>query len=58
MGTPSEEVTEAVIHAVKEKGLLLPGDSDKLKAKIAGGTMKAEDWLIAAEKALDKGVSP
>jgi hypothetical protein len=55
MRTPSEEVTEAVICAINEKGLLLPDDGDKLKAKIAAGTMKAEDWFLAAEKAVAEG---
>lgn len=57
MGTPSEEVTAAVVHALKEKGLLLSDDGDKLKAKIAAGTMKAEDWFLAAEKAVIKGAN-
>lgn len=49
---PSEEITEAVVHAIKERGLLLPDDVDKLNAKIAAGTMKAEDWWLAADKAV------
>lgn len=57
MGTPSEEVITAVVHALKEKGLLLPEDSDKLKAKIVAGTIKAEDWFLAAEKAVIKGAN-
>jgi len=57
MGTPSEEVTEAVIRVVKDKGLLLPDDGDKLKVKIATGTIKSEDWLLAAEKAVVEGAN-
>jgi hypothetical protein len=57
MRTPSEEVAEVIIQAIKEKELLLPDDGDKLKAKIAAGTMKSEDWLLAAEKAIGEGVN-
>ncbi|MGZ0019843.1 hypothetical protein [Nitrosomonas sp. wSCUT-2] len=55
MRTPSEEVAEVVIQVIKRKKLLLPDDSDKIKAKIAAGTMKSEDWLLVAEKAVEKG---
>lgn len=55
MGTPSEEVTESIVRILKDKQLFLPDDSDRLKAKIATGTMKTEDWLLAAQKAADKG---
>ena len=57
MGTPAEEVTEEVVRVLTEKKLLLPGDGDKLQAKIAAGTMKAEDWFLAAEKAVSEGVN-
>ena len=53
MRTPSEEVAEVVIQVIKRKKLLLPDDSDKIKAKIAAGTMKSEDWLLVAEKAVE-----
>lgn len=54
MGTPSEEVAKEVVCALTEENLLLPNDGEKLKAKIAAGTIKAEDWLLAAQKAVDK----
>jgi hypothetical protein len=57
MGTPSEEVSAKVVHSLKEKGLLLSEDCDKLKAKIVSGTIKAEDWFLAAEKAVIKGAN-
>jgi len=56
MGTPSEEVAKEVVCSLGEKNLLLPDDGEKLEAKIANGTMKPEDWLLAAQKAVDKGV--
>lgn len=54
MGTPSEEVAKEVVFALAGENLLLPNDGEKLKAKIAAGTIKAEDWLLAAQKAVDK----
>lgn len=54
MGMPSEEVAKEVVCTLTEKSLLLPADGEKLKAKIAAGTIKAEDWLLAAQKAVDK----
>jgi hypothetical protein len=56
MGTPSEEVAKEVVRALGEKKLLLPDDGEKLGANIAAGAMKPEDWLLAAQKAVDKGV--
>lgn len=54
MKTPSEELAELILPLLAESKLLLPEDADKYKTKMASGTMKAEDWLLAAEKALDK----
>lgn len=54
MKTPSEELTELILPLLAEIKLLLPEDADKYKTKMASGTMKVEDWLLAAEKALDK----
>lgn len=54
MGAPSEEVVKEVVRVLTEENLLLPNDGEKLKSKIATGTIKAEDWLLAAQKAVDK----
>ena len=54
MKTPSEELAEIILPLLAENKLFLPEDAQKYKAKLAVGTMKAEDWLLAAEKALDK----
>ena len=53
--TPSEELVEIIVPLLMEQGLLLPDDADKSKARFSGGLMKAEDWLLAAEKAATKG---
>lgn len=53
MKSPSEELVEAISPLLGKDRLLLSEDIEKSRAKIANGTMKAEDWLLAAEKALD-----
>lgn len=55
MKSPSEELVEIIAPLLVQENLLLPEDMAKNKAKIAAGTMKPEDWLLAAEKATIKG---
>lgn len=55
MKSPSEELVEVIVPLLEEAGLLLPEDLLKYKAKIAAGTIKAEDWFLMAEKAAQKG---
>jgi len=57
MKSPSEELVEVIAPMLVDGGLLLQKDAEKYKAKIAAGTMKAEDWLLATEKALAKGAN-
>lgn len=57
MKSPSEALAEVIAPLLISGGLLLPEDVEKSRAKIAAGTMKAEDWLLAAEKAVAKGVN-
>lgn len=57
MKSPSEALAEVIGPLLVSGGLLLPEDVEKSRAKIAAGTMKAEDWLLAAEKAVAKGVN-
>ena len=54
MTTPSEALADLIAPLLAERKLLLQEDAQKYKAKIAAGTMKPEDWLLAIEKALDK----
>lgn len=54
MKNPSEALTDLIAPLLVERKLLLQEDAQKCKIKIAAGTMKPEDWLIAIEKALDK----
>ena len=57
MKSPSDELVEMIAPLLVDRGLLLPADVENYKSQIAAGTMKAEDWFLAAEKALEKGVN-
>ncbi|WP_350282367.1 hypothetical protein [Nitrosomonas sp.] len=54
MASPSQELLEVISPLLVKEKLLLAVDAEKYKGKIAAGTMKAEDWLLAVEKALEK----
>ena len=54
MSNLSEALTEIIAPLLVERNLFLPEDAQKYKDKIATGTMKPEDWLLAIEKSLDK----
>lgn len=54
MNKPSETLTDLIAPLLVERKLILQEDAQKYKVKIAAGTMKPEDWLLAIEKALDK----
>ena len=54
MKTQSEELIETMTPRLVADGLLLQEDAMRLKAKLAAGGMKSEDWLLAVEKALEK----
>lgn len=50
----AEALTDLIAPLLVERKLLLEEDAQKFKVKIAAGTMKPEDWLLAIEKSLDK----
>ena len=52
MKSLSAELVGVLAPLLVEEKLFLPGDVEKYKAKLAAGAMKAEDWLMAVEKAL------
>lgn len=54
MKTPSEELVEVIAPLLEQHKLFLSDDVARYKAKLAAGSMKPEDWLLAVEKALDK----
>lgn len=57
MKSPSEELVELIVPLLVDGGLLLSEDVATYKVKIASGTIKAEDWFLAAEKAVAKGAN-
>lgn len=54
MKTPSEQLVEIFLPLLVQEGLVLTEDSKQYSTKLSAGTMKAEDWLLAAQKSLDK----
>jgi len=57
MKTPSEELADLISPLLAHAGLFIPEDAAKYKPKLAAGSMKSEDWLLAIEKAQAKGSS-
>ena len=54
MKSPSEQLVEIIVPLLEKEGLFLPEDAKRYKDKLATGSMKAEDWLLAVQKSLDK----
>ncbi len=54
MKSPDEELIELIFPSLIEEKLFLATDLERYKEKIATGSMKEEDWLLAIEKAIDK----
>lgn len=57
MTTPSESLAHLIAPLLVKGKLFLEEDALKYKAKIATGAMKPEDWLLAIDKALTKGIA-
>ena len=45
---------EIFLPLLVQEGLVLAEDAKQYSTKLSAGTMKAEDWLLAAQKSLDK----
>lgn len=54
MKTLSEVLAEKVLDILAERKLFVTDDATRYQEKIASGKMKAEDWRLAVEKAIDK----
>lgn len=54
MTTPSESLADLIAPLLVKDKLFLQEDALKYKSKIAAGTMKPEDWLLAIDKAQNK----
>ncbi|HFD88027.1 MAG TPA: hypothetical protein ENJ35_10175 [Gammaproteobacteria bacterium] len=53
--TPSEELTDKIVKALGKEGLLKEDDLQGMAPTIASGKVKAEDWRVMVEKAIDRG---
>lgn len=53
MKSPSEQLVEVIVPLLEKQGLFLPEDAKRYRDKLATGSMKTEDWLLAAQKSLD-----
>jgi hypothetical protein len=54
--TPSEHLASEVADALIEAGLLRADKRDGIATKIATGQMKAEDWRLEIDLAVEKAV--
>lgn len=54
--TPSEQLACKIFDVLVERKLMLSGDKSKLVDRLANGKLRAEDWRVAIEKAIDKEV--
>lgn len=54
--TPDSILTEEVIASLRKEKLLPEKQLESLKAKIVSGKMKAEDWQVMIELAVDAEV--
>jgi hypothetical protein len=57
MKTLSEILAEKVLAILAEQKLFVTDDAARYQDKFASGKMKAEDWRLAVEKAIDKDVN-
>lgn len=52
--TPSEQIVDLILPLLLQAELILSEDAKQYASKLSAGSMKAEDWLLAAQKSLDK----
>lgn len=50
---PDEIVAEKIITRLVKAGLISEQDSSRANIQLASGNLKAEDWRLLAEKALE-----
>lgn len=55
--TPSELLADKIVGVLAEKKLVLSADVQNVALNLAIGKLKAEDWRMAIEKAIDKEMS-
>ena len=58
MNSPSQVLAQKIVDRLVQEKLLLNEDAKRVVAKLAEGSMEAEDWRLAFEKAMDKAAKP
>lgn len=53
MASPSDELAKKICDRLSNEGLLTLEDVKRFSEKLATGKVKAEDWRLAVEKAID-----
>lgn len=53
--TPSELLAEKITSELADKTIVLADDAKKMQRSLATGKLKAEDWRLYIEKAIDRG---
>ena len=56
IATPDETVAEKIIARLVKARFITDHDKKRTWAKLANGSLKAEDWRLLAEKALEAAV--
>jgi hypothetical protein len=54
MDTPSQALAQRITARLASEGLLSVGAAKALQAKLADGTLRAEDWRLPVELGLKK----
>lgn len=53
--SPSEILSKKISGILTDNKFILSSDSMGLEKKLISGKVTAEDWMLMAEKAMDKG---
>jgi hypothetical protein len=53
MESPSQALARKIVEKLVADGLMTPDDAKKLESKGADGKLRAEDWRLAVEKAME-----
>lgn len=53
LGTPDETVADQIVRRLVAAGLLPPQYANQTRNQLATGALRAEDWRLLAEKAIE-----
>lgn len=55
MSAPSQELAKIIIERLVDEKLMIEEDAKKIEGKLSEGKLKAEDWRMVIEKAIQNG---